>query len=420
MSLTTSSTEASRPDDESIIDASDFDGAEFLADPYPLYQRLRTHHPVYHDRLHNQWHVTRYWDLVEAFRDEEAFGTRPHSYETDGVLGPTMLSLGGAEHAEQRNLVGDALVGRKLDAFTPIVRDVARSLVEAFADRGHVNLTREFTSQLPIRVIMTMLGLPMEDFALFQRWYQQFMMGMGWADDTRETALEARAEYQQYMTPFLEARRRNLGEDLTSRLIREGVPDPAIKTFVSLLLAGGGETTDKAMGNMWLNVLQEPELVARLEADHSLLDHYFSETMRHSPPVHREDRGATRDVELAGTLIPYGAVVRLWIASGNRDETVFDDPDRFDPFRGDLYSERDLRAGYFRDGLFGHLGFGLGRHFCIGYQLARREAIVGAEELLRVMKSPRLAEGQMDTIRARKRGSSIRSVGDLLVEFDPR
>ncbi len=418
MPQTTSSPAASGPDDERIIDASEFDSPGFLADPYPLYRQLRTYHPVYHDRLHNQWHVTRYWDLVEAFRDEEAFGTRPHSYETDGVLGQTMLSLGGAEHAEQRNLVGDALVGRKLDAFTPIVREVARDLVEAFADRGRVNLTQEFTSQLPIRVIMTMLGLPMGDFALFQRWYRQFMMGMGWADDTRATALAARAEYEEYMTPFLEVRRRNLGEDLTSRLIREGVPDPAIKTFVSLLLAGGGETTDKAMGNMWWNVLQQPELVARLEADHGLLDHYFSETMRHSPPVHREDRGATRDVELAGTLIPYGAVVRLWIGSGNRDETVFAEPDRFDPFRGDLYSERDLRAGYSRDGLFGHLGFGLGRHFCIGYQLARREAIVGARELLRVMKSPRLADEPMETIKARKRGSSIRSVGDLLVEFD--
>jgi len=420
MSVTTSSTAESPADDESIIDASEFDGPDFLTDPYPLYHRLRTYHPVYHDRLHNQWHVTRYWDLVEAFRDEEAFGTRPHSYETDGVLGPTMLSLGGAEHAAQRNLVGDALVGKKLDAFTPIVRDVARALVETFADRGHVNLTQEFTSQLPIRVIMVMLGLPMEDFLLFQRWYKQFMMGMGWADDTRATALKAIAEYEEYMTPFLEVRRRNLGDDLTSRLIREGVPDPAIKTFVSLLLSGGGETTDKSMGNMWLNVLQQPELVARLEADHGLLDHYFSETMRHSPPVHREDRGTTRDVELAGTLIPYGAVVRLWIAAGNRDETVFVEPDQFDPFRGDLYSERDLRAGYSRDGLYGHLGFGLGRHFCIGYQLARREAVVGAQELLRVMKAPRLSGEQMDTIRARKRDGSIRSVGDLLVEFDPR
>ena len=419
MSLTTSSAQGSAPDD-AIIDASEFDSPGFLADPHPLYRRLRAHHPVYHDRLHNQWHVTRYWDLVEVFRDEEAFGTRPHSYETDGVLGPTMLSLGGAEHAAQRNLVGDALVGKKLDAFTPIVRDVARSLVETFAGRGHVNLTQEFTSQLPIRVIMTMLGLPMDDFALFQRWYRQFMMGMGWADDTRAVALEARAEYEEYMTPFLEVRRRHLGDDLTSRLIREGVPDPAIKTFVSLLLSGGGETTDKAMGNMWWNVLQEPELVSRLEADHSLLDAYFSETMRHSPPVHREDRGATRDVELAGVEIPYGAVVRCWLASGNRDETVFVDPDRFDPFRGDLYSERDLRAGYFRDGLFGHLGFGLGRHFCIGYQLARREAVVGAQELLRVMKSPRLSNEQMDVIKARKRDGSIRSVADLHVEFDPR
>ena len=188
MSLTTSSTPQSNPDD-SIIDASDFDSPAFLADPHPLYRRLRTHHPVYHDRLHNQWHVTRYWDLVEVFRDEQAFGTRPHSYETDGVLGPTMLSLGGAEHAAQRNLVGDALVGKKLDAFTPIVRDVARSLVETFAERGRVNLTQEFTSQLPIRVIMTMLGLPMDDFDLFRRWYRQFMMGMGWADDTAPSPL---------------------------------------------------------------------------------------------------------------------------------------------------------------------------------------------------------------------------------------
>jgi pulcherriminic acid synthase len=165
-----------------------------------------------------------------------------------------------------------------------------------------------------------------------------------------------------------------------------------IVAFLGLLFIAGGETTDKAMANMWWNLLNAPEQYAEVLADPSLWDAAFSETMRYTAPVTTEDRFARKEVEWHGVVIPEGAIVRVNLGAAHHDESVFADPGRFDIHRGDLQLGKELRSGgSTEDGRSGHLGFGLGKHFCIGYELARMESIIGSLLLIDRCGPPALA-----------------------------
>ena len=158
------------------------------------------------------------------------------------------------------------------------------------------------------------------------------------------------------------------------------------------MLVAGGETTDKAIANLWWNLLRVPEALAEVTADPALLDAAFTETMRRDGPVLYEARDVTRDVEWYGTTVPAGSVVRACLGSANSDETVFDDPRTFTLHRSDLHLGKELRnGGPYPNDLAGHLGFGLGKHFCLGYELARAEAVLGSQRLLETLPNVRPA-----------------------------
>ena len=166
-----------------------------------------------------------------------------------------------------------------------------------------------------------------------------------------------------------------------------------IASFVSLLLVAGGETTDRGLSTFWYVLLRHPEVLERVTADPALLDPAFSEFMRRDGVVIYEDREVERDVEWHGTVVPAGAIVRVALASANNDETVFREPRRFDLERRDFHLGKEHRAGIRSDGVAGHFGFGLGKHFCIGYQLARAEILAGSRRLLEHLRRPRIARG---------------------------
>jgi cytochrome P450 len=133
--------------------------------------------------------------------------------------------------------------------------------------------------------------------------------------------------------------------------------------------------------------------------DPALVDTAFTEFMRRDGVVVYEDRELRRDVEWYGQTIPAGDIVRVALMSANNDETVFADPRRFDPARPDLLLGKESRAGGRIDGVANHLGFGLGKHFCIGYQLARAEIVTATRGLLGRLPQMRIAPGQEPTMR---------------------
>jgi len=172
-----------------------------------------------------------------------------------------------------------------------------------------------------------------------------------------------------------------------------------IASFISLLMVAGGETTDRGMANFWWILLQHPDVLGAARADPSLLDAAFSEFMRRDGVIVYEDRELTRDAEWYGRTIHAGEIVRVALISANNDETVFADPRRFDLARPDLRLGKESRAGGRTDGVANHLGFGLGKHFCIGYQLARAEIVSATRELLARYPQVRVASGQEPHLR---------------------
>lgn len=138
----------------------------------------------------------------------------------------------------------------------------------------------------------------------------------------------------------------------------------------------GGETTDKALSNMFMNLVANPEQLDAVRSDRSLIDVAFAEILRHSPPVQMIMRQPSTDVDIDGTVIPAGATVTCLLAAANRDPRHFADPDRFDIFRD------DLEPGKAFSGAANHVGFALGRHFCVGAMLARAEVEIASNHWL--------------------------------------
>ena len=189
-------------------------------------------------------------------------------------------------------------------------------------------------------------------------------------------------------------------------------PDEVV-AFLGLLFIAGGETTDKAIGNMWWNLLRHPELLAQCRDDPTFLEPCFSETMRRDAPVIAEDRFVDHDVEWHGVEIPAGSRIRGLIGAAHRDADVFADPDGFDPERSDLHLGLERRSGVVPDATM-HLGFGLGKHFCLGYQLARREAVRGSQRLIEALPGVRFADPvQPGPVISR----SMRALASLPVEY---
>ncbi len=443
--LTATTEEAIREQLRLAIDPREFDSPEFQRDPFPLYKRLRDHHPIYQDLFHGNWVVSRYDDIVAVFQDNENYDRA--AYDPQGeyefgkrhVFGPNILEYGNSpEHRFLRNVVADQFVGNRLQGFLPFIEQIARELMgqiwaksaddiaKGFSDTGEVELVSQFTNQFPIRVISNMLGLPREDEDMFVRWYQHLIEGLGFGGEHLARGLQARNEMWDYLDPMIQERAANPTADLVSRIVHAEVreqrmtPDE-IKGFIALLLAAGGDTTDKAIANMWYHMLytRPDQFENEVQRDPSLWTNVFTEMMRYDPVVHGQGRRTTRELKIHGEVIPERATISMLLAAGNRDERAFKNPDTFDMLRDDLHMGRELRSGRYPDGKHGHLGFGMGQHFCMGYAMARQEAIIASTRLAEAMKNPRPKFPTHEGITSPTLGSGgFRAPRELWIQFD--
>ncbi len=416
-----------RPD----IDPRVFTSHEYADNPYPTLKLLRDHYPVYRNPLTGQWMITRYDDVCAAFRDTVNYSAQPNALGIGAVFGPTLMEYDGEQHNKLRNIVAPEFVGRKLDLLLPVIERNSMALIEKFTEKharriaaeaaktGLIDIVDDFATRLPLNVILDVLDLPQDAHDMFHEWYPAMMNGIGGPPDIRAAGIKANQEYHDYLEPLLRERSRNPGDDLISRLCAAEVDGhrmtpQEIKSFASLLLVAGAETTDKAIANLWYQLLANPGQWELVRDDPSLLDRAFTEMMRVHPPSGGQSRRAVNDIPMYDAVIPAGAYVNLSIYGGNRDERVFRNPDAFDILRDDLYVGRALRAGYHENGQASHLGFGLGKHFCVGYQLAQTETVIGSRMLMEVMRNPRFAPGS----HPRPIAISL-DPWELLVEFDP-
>ena len=369
---------------------------EFEADPYPAYAILREHYPLLHHKGTDSYLLSRYEDVERAFR-EPVFTSDNYDWQLEPVHGGrTLPQMSGREHSVRRALVAPAFRGRQLrETFLPVIERNARELIDGFRDSTETDLVARFATRLPVNVIVDMLGLDRSDHDRFHGWYASvvgFLANLAQDPEVAAAGLRASQELTAYLRPIIQERRAAPGEDLLSSLCTAEVDgtrmnDRDITAFVSLLLAAGGETTDKAIAGIFRNLLAHPDQLAAVRADRSLVPVAFAETLRYTPPIQMIMRQPDADVTLSGGTVPAGATVTCLIGGANRDERRYARPETFDIFRTDLTAANAFSAAA------DHLAFALGRHFCVGALLARSEVEIGVNQLLDAFPDIAFAQG---------------------------
>lgn len=375
---------------------------ELVRCPYPLYDVVRQEAPVTFNEKLNAWVVTRHDDIVDVLRDTETFSSAKASGSSsvtalaqmlvddpatpqklrDQALrrlrlagSPVLLFADPPLHKRQRVLVSAAFHPRRVKLLEPEVRRLTNELIDGFIDSGAVELVESFAIHLPMTVIATLLGVPPQNTAKFKKWSGAFTAGTGALEHSPAEIADIFAavdEFYDYFTERIEARRAEPQDDLLSDLIAARMDDEAPLTLDEMLqmlvqfLIAGNETTTNMIDNIVYRLATDADLQARLRESPDLIPSLIEELLRLDSPVQGLFRVAVRDTVIGGQDIPAGALVWVAYASGNRDPSVFEEPDQID-----LEADRPP-----------HLTFSRGEHFCLGANIAKLELRVALEILL--------------------------------------
>jgi cytochrome P450 len=343
--------------------------AELDADPHPVLARLRAGEPVSWLPSLGGWLVTRHDLVLAAMRDATTFTVDDPRFSTAQVIGPSMLSLDGSEHARHRGpFVAPfraAEVGRR---FSEACLDEAARLVDRLAQAGSAELRRTFAGPMATAIVTRALGLGADEVDGVLAAYQAIV-----ASVTSITAGDGATDAGRAAFAELDTRLRAViaGEDRSSLLAAAAgagaLTTEQIVSNAAVLLFGGIETVDGMIANVTRDLLLEPDWRAWLAEAPERLGAVIDESLRLEPAAGVVDRYATTDVSFAGAAVARGDLVRLSITAANRDPEVFADPDRFDPTRPNLRR---------------HVAFAQGPHVCVGVHLARLEARTAVAALL--------------------------------------
>jgi len=359
------------------------DGAFYGGDPYPAFAWMRANQPVYHDAANGIWGITKHRDIKDISKNPVDFinggGIRPDM----GPL-PMMIDMDAPLHHERRRLVSAGFTPVRVRAMEENIRHVCDFILDQISDAGSGDLVHDIAAPLPLIVIGQLLGISPEDRPDLLRWSDDLMRGQGTEDpELLEKMIVAFAEYTAYMTAVVEDRRSTgKDDDLVGILVHagedgQGLDDDSLIHETLLILIGGDETTRHVVSGGVEALMANPDQLALVAEDRSLIPSAVEEMLRWVTPIKNMCRQTTRDVEVRGVTIPEGDKLLLLYPSANRDEDIFDEPDRFDITR----SPND------------HIAFGFGTHFCLGNQLARLELKVMLERLLERMPDIHRSEG---------------------------
>jgi cytochrome P450 len=350
-------------------------------DPYPVYARMRDEAPTYFNARQNFFALTRFDDVLAALVDSETYsslnGTSLEFMDTPKPDSGLIIFMDPPRHSRYRNLVSKAFTPRSMAEIEPEVRRIARAHLDALAGRTFFDAVHDFTALLPMDVISALLGIPESDRREVQR-KSNLMLHRepGNPLPTRE-AIAASGELLGYIAKLIAERRARPQDDLLTRLTQVEVEDERgvlsrlddsdVRMFFVLLATAGNETVMKLLATMLHELWKRPDQRETLVREPARIANAVEETLRFDPPSQYQGRVTTRDVKLHGVTIPKGAKVALVNGASGRDPRKYANPDAFDVRRA-----IDL-----------HLGFGYGRHVCLGAHLARMESRIGIEEFLR-------------------------------------
>lgn len=407
-----------------VMEAADinlFDPDNYAAGgpPHEQFRWLRTHAPVFRHALPTTgrygkdpvWAITRYRDIERISLNQKLFSSArtgvilrefsPEEYEN--VKGH-LINMDPPQHSKFRKILSAGFTPKMLRNLEPHVREIARGIVDAVIEKGSCDFVTEIAAELPLQVIVEMMGVPIGDRHRVFDWSNK-MLGY---DDPEYQADEltphiAAAEFYMYANELAEQRLAQPKDDLASVLLHAEVDGERLSTidfnsFFLLLAVAGNETTRNLISGGMLALFQHPDELARLRRDPGLMPTAVDEMLRWVTPVNLFRRTVTEDTELRGVRLAEGDRVVLFYASANRDEEIFSEPERFDIGR----KAND------------HLAFGFGPHFCLGAHLARMEIRIMFEELMR-----RMPDLEQVGPAERLRSNFINGIKRLPVRFTP-
>ncbi len=360
----------------------------FVRDPYPVLASLRANGPVLWHEPMGMWLATTH-KSVRAVLRSRSFGRIWSDWEPADELEPfnalhrnQMMENEPPAHTRLRKLVAGAFGRGHVERMRPRIESLAAEMVEQLDDRFDV--LADYAEPMPVYVIADLLGVPRGDHQLLRTWSQAIvhMYEPRPSAEVKAAAVEASTAFSDYVRAVVSDRRETVsskqgGEDLISDLIREGrrgtpLTDDELVASVVLLLNAGHEASVNAFGNGIYALMSHPEQLARITSGKVPMEIALEEMLRFDAPLQLFERTATADVEISGQLIKSGQKIACLMGSANRDSDAFADADVFDV-------GRDPNP---------HVGFGLGRHFCLGAPLARLELQISMTHLLR--RFPRL------------------------------
>ncbi len=358
---------------------------EVLANPYPLYERLRREDPVHWDPYLHAWIVTRHADVLQVLHSFSAHRSpTPEQLSAMGLqaLNPIaqvmvrqMLFLDGADHTRLRALASSAFTPGRVARLRTHIQEITDRLIDAAIPAARMDVIRDLAGPLPAIVTAEMLGVPVSDHQRLKDWSLSFSEMLGNFQHNPNRFAGVLANLEEMTAYFREAMReqRDRPRDglvhafMTAEVSGTRLDEDEVIANLIITMVGGQETTTNLIGNGLLTLLRHPEQMQNLRDDPALIPAAIEELLRYESPIQHTVRLAPDDVELAGKRIRRRQALMAVMGAANRDPDRFPDPDRLDIKR------KDNR----------HLAFGAGAHFCFGAPLARLEGQVAFETLLR-------------------------------------
>jgi cytochrome P450 len=381
------------------VDYEPFSPAD-RANPYPVYAALRERDPVHWAPESKMFCVSRYEDVTHVLKHPELFSSSAmkdvlQDMQVPGLspryallllkflwkakINPialqkvaNLVGIDPPRHDAMRSIVNRGFTPRRIAGWEGRAREIVREQMRVLEESARFDVVDDLAIPLPVTIIAEMLGVESERRDDFKSWSDAVIAvtsGSARENPVESGALDVFGDLFRYLRDAVRARRRDPRDDLISVLVdpaQEGVlSELEVINFVVLLLVAGNETTTNLIGNAVNALLDHPAALDRVAGDASLVPALIDETLRFDAPIQLVFRRTTEDVQLRGMEIPKASTVTALLGSANRDPERFERPDEFD-------LDRDAR---------GHLGFGLGVHFCLGSSLARLEASVALEAL---------------------------------------
>jgi cytochrome P450 len=367
---------------------------------FEWFSAMRETRPVTRDESMGMptWQVFGYDDVATVLTDHARFSSH-HALLAGPLLSDTLIAKDPPDHRKLRNLVNLAFTPRAVARLKGRIAAITQELLDGVLARGEMDVVSDLAFPLPARVIAELLGVPRDDWDIFQRWAALDAGSPNGQDGFLSRVLD---EIDPYFSGLLEERRREPRDDLLTALSNaeidgERLSEHELVRFCFLLLFAGQETTKNLIANFVLTLSDHPEAQEALVRQPELMPAAVEEVLRYLPPVWFLIRRTTTEVELSGVRIPADQAVIPWMASANRDSTQFPDAARF-----------DMRREPNR-----HLSFGHGVHFCVGAPLTRLEANVALPMMLEQLGDLRVVRRDPIAIRA----GVVFVIGNLPVTF---